>query len=346
MKLTAALVSPVVLSASLLAPAAADPARAAQYFGARDKERLASVTPEDLQMRGRERANAVVELKGVVLGSMKRNGGSTLMLRSNEGEYMVEVGSQFPASLSETGQNVRVLCRVVPIANSQQAELHGIALVEEHEAMQLEVERQRKAQERAALEARRGAARQRMASRGRVDVSRQPAPQQAWSQLEVVHAYTRAVRYFNKRISDQEAQRIARNIIHYSNRYGLDPRLVMAVIAVESNFNAEAVSRAGAMGLGQLMPGTAAGLGVGNAFNHEENLEGSTRLLSGHIANMSRKHGGPITLKDVQLALACYNAGAGAVKRHGGIPPYRETQNYVTKITKLYYQLCGVEPPR
>ncbi len=144
-----------VLSALLLGPTAADQARALQYFAARDKTRLTEVTPEDLQMRGRERGGAVVELKGVVLESMQRNGGSTLMLRANAGEYTIEVGGEFPDWLLETGRNVRVLCRVVPIANSQQAELHGIALVEEHEAMQLEVERQRKARERAALEARR-----------------------------------------------------------------------------------------------------------------------------------------------------------------------------------------------
>jgi soluble lytic murein transglycosylase-like protein len=165
------------------------------------------------------------------------------------------------------------------------------------------------------------------------------------SPVEVLARYRNAVMYFNRQLSIAEAGRIAQNIITYSNKHGLDARLVMAVIACESNFNEDAVSRVGAMGLGQLMPGTAAGLGVGNAFDQEENLEGSTRLLSGHIANMAAKNGRyQPTMEDIRLALACYNAGAGAVKKYGGIPPYRETQNYVKKITRLYYQFCGYGP--
>jgi soluble lytic murein transglycosylase-like protein len=111
----------------------------------------------------------------------------------------------------------------------------------------------------------------------------------------------------------------------------------MAVIACESNFNANAVSRVGAMGLGQLMPGTASGLGVGNAWDPRQNLEGSTRLLRSHIANMSAAGRPP--LDAIKLALACYNAGAGAVRKYKGIPPYKETQTYVKRITRIYWQM-------
>jgi soluble lytic murein transglycosylase-like protein len=114
----------------------------------------------------------------------------------------------------------------------------------------------------------------------------------------------------------------------------------MSVIAVESNFNQNAVSPVGAMGLGQLMPGTASDLGVSNAYDPKANLEGSTRLLSRHIQNMTSD--GRPTEEAIKLALACYNAGAGAVKKYKGIPPYRETQNYVKKITRLYRQMCGL----
>jgi soluble lytic murein transglycosylase-like protein len=121
----------------------------------------------------------------------------------------------------------------------------------------------------------------------------------------------------------------------------------MAVVAVESNFNPTAVSRAGAMGLGQLMPGTAGGLGVSNAFDVEQNLHGSTRLLGGHLRTFKRNgyvdaNGNP-TEDGLKLALACYNAGAGAVNRHKGIPPYRETRAYVVKVTRLYRQMRGLE---
>jgi len=113
----------------------------------------------------------------------------------------------------------------------------------------------------------------------------------------------------------------------------------MAVIACESNFNSHAVSPVGARGLGQLMPGTASGLGVGDSFDIEQNLDGSTRLLKDHIQNMSRS--ARSDEEAVKLALACYNAGAGAVRKYRGIPPYRETQNYVKKIMRLYHQMCG-----
>jgi soluble lytic murein transglycosylase-like protein len=164
-------------------------------------------------------------------------------------------------------------------------------------------------------------------------------PGARYSDAQLVEIYGNAVRYFNRRLAPSDAQKIASIIISYSRKYGLDARLVMAVIAVESNFNQNAVSPVGAMGLGQLMPGTANDLGVRNAYDANANLEGSTRLLSSHIRNMTSD--GRPTEEAVKLALACYNAGAGAVKKYKGIPPYRETQNYVAKITRLYQQMCG-----
>ena len=83
---------------------------------------------------------------------------------------------------------------------------------------------------------------------------------------------------------DAEAHRLAQSIIYYSVNHGLDARLIMAVIAAKSNFNVNAVSRTGAMGLGQLMPGTAQGLGVADPWHPDQNLEGATRLLRGHLA--------------------------------------------------------------
>jgi len=110
-------------------------------------------------------------------------------------------------------------------------------------------------------------------------------------------------------------------------RHNVDANLVRALVKVESNFNPNAVSRKGAMGLMQLMPATARQLKVTNPFNPEENVDAGVR----HLKQLLESYGG-----DVRLSLAAYNAGSGAVTRNRGIPNYGETQNYVRRITNLY----------
>jgi soluble lytic murein transglycosylase-like protein len=117
-----------------------------------------------------------------------------------------------------------------------------------------------------------------------------------------------------------------------AKRHGLDPALVLAVVGVESAFRADAVSPKGAQGLMQLMPATAAALGVADPFDPEQNLEGGAR----HLRDLVAQYGGDLT-----RALAAYNAGAGAVSRYRGVPPYRETREYVRKVLRRYQSVAA-----
>ncbi len=151
---------------------------------------------------------------------------------------------------------------------------------------------------------------------------------------DVVAMYAAKIKEFNKRVDDATATQIAFHILDKSEQNGVDPRLIMALIARESRFNRHAVSRAGAMGLGQLMPGTAAGLGVRDAFDIPSNIDGTVRYITTQLRSFGR----------LSLALAAYNAGPGAVRRYNGIPPYRETQNYVRLVWETYAELAGIDP--
>ncbi len=128
---------------------------------------------------------------------------------------------------------------------------------------------------------------------------------------------------------DREA--IGKTIKKISEKYNLNPELIHAMVKAESNFNPDAVSKAGAKGLMQLVDTTATDMGVNDVFDPEENIEGGAKYLRKLLDDFG----------DLKLALAAYNAGPGTVTRYGGVPPYRETQDYVKNILA---QVSDAEP--
>lgn len=117
-----------------------------------------------------------------------------------------------------------------------------------------------------------------------------------------------------------------------ANKHGVDPALLESLVQAESDFNPHIVSNKGAMGLTQLMPETARSLGVSDPMDPAQNLDGGAKYLAGLLKRFNG---------DERLALAAYNAGPGAVQKYNGIPPYRETQNYVTKIANRVAAIRG-----
>ncbi len=145
------------------------------------------------------------------------------------------------------------------------------------------------------------------------------------SKLQVYLVFRDILRRFSD-IGDKEILRLAEK---HSIQYGLDPRLVQAVIEVESGYKAEAVSHAGAEGVMQIMPGTQVDLGVTRPFDPDDNIRGGVKYLR----MMLNRFG------SLELALAAYNAGPGQVEKHGGVPPFQETENYVKLVMGRYERL-------
>lgn len=144
--------------------------------------------------------------------------------------------------------------------------------------------------------------------------------------------YAAVLRTINPKLPLEKARAYARSVLKDAWKTHLDARFIMSIVTVESRWRANAVSRVGARGLGQLMPGTARTLGV-NAWSASDNLRGTSAYLK---TLMDRFAGKPNAMK---LAIAGYNAGPKAVERYHGVPPYGETQHYVVKVLHVWKTL-------
>ncbi len=170
-----------------------------------------------------------------------------------------------------------------------------------------------------------------------------PAPPEATDQdlydpqrIEVWKAW---IAQHNPNLSDTERDLIVRWVLYhcYNPEYDVHPdhRLIFSVILAESNFDPYCVSHAGAQGLMQLMPGTARGLGVDDPFYFPDNIRGGVEYLSKYLVRFRDKS----NYEQCALALACYNAGEGAVARYGGVPPFPETRRYIIRVTQQFHDL-------
>src|SRR5579871_2512320 len=132
-----------------------------------------------------------------------------------------------------------------------------------------------------------------------------------------IDVYARVLRHINPQMPGWQSRSLARRVLVNAERWRLDANMLVAIVAVESSWHTHAISPAGAIGLGQLMPGTAATLGV-DPRDPKENLSGAARYLRGLVQRFGPRY---------RLVFAAYNAGPRAVNEYGGVPPYDETQN-------------------
>lgn len=284
----------------------------------------------------------VIEIRGKVVGLSGRADGATVIISTtSDGSFIID--TETPIG-NNPGAELACLVTVGERSVHSLSDLRMLAFTYDSDLRRLEEAWQKDAEAQAA----RAKAKQEDAARAaQAAASAKPTkpanpPVGSVSVEELTRVYKNAIKSFNKKLTDQQADTIARSILSFSSTYKLDPRLVCAVILAESNFRIEATSGAGAQGLGQLMPGTAAGLGVDNAYDPVQNIYGSARYIRSMLERVAGKTDwNSLTWHDLSLALAAYNAGPGAVKKHGGIPPYRETQAYVKKVTEIYKKLCG-----
>jgi soluble lytic murein transglycosylase-like protein len=145
-----------------------------------------------------------------------------------------------------------------------------------------------------------------------------------------VAVYAKVLHHINPQMPGWQSHDLARRVLVSAERWRLDANMLVAIVTVESRWHTHAVSRAGAIGLGQLMPGTAALLGV-NPHDPVQNLSGAARYLRGLMQRFGPKH--------YDLVFAAYNAGPKAVTEYGGIPPFDETQNYVVRVLATWERL-------
>lgn len=318
---------PLWVSATLLTLAAAAPSHAAlsDYLAARKQfPPRAGVTLATVRKNPAAFQNAVVEIRGVVSGVSRSGSESTILIRSGEDSAMVSASSG--ADLPGSGEYVRALVTVEGGGN-----FSLLSVVTESEIGSRDLDPPAKPVAATPVTAKtKTPTRWPVAQHNRSST----ASRGAYTDPRILSMYKQVVEAFNPKLTEAQATIISRSVIESSYKQGVDARFIMAIFAAESGFKPKATSRVGAMGIGQLMPGTAKGLGVKNAYDPEENIQGAVKLLQKHWLTYSKQTDD--FGKFVALVCSAYNAGPGAVKKYGGVPPYKETRQYIQRVNKYY----------
>jgi hypothetical protein len=313
-----------------------------------------SVHYADVLAKPTDYLQKVIELRGTVNGSIRRDEGLSFMLTLDDKQaIMLEAPSADTPIVSQvSSQKVRVLARVgdpkngnIPAMEVLGVAYDGEVTLKESEAAQKEADEQ--ARRQAEMQARQGSvARAPFGSRGGQvvmgpvsDLARRYLTPEAQA---IYPAYKVYIHNCNKRLTEKQLDDITTSLLYYSVGHRIDPRLVVAVFIAESDFDPRCTSHKGAMGLGQIMPDEAQQHRVSDPYDPIENVRASIALLKDKLLRYNEgTPEGVLTLRQVQLALAAYNAGPGAVKKYGGVPPYRETQGYIKRILRTYSELCS-----
>ncbi len=316
----------------------------------------------------------VLEIEGTISGLSPTDDGGALVILKTMGSSTLTLKMSLLPRWLQPGALVRALC-IITEGNEEGAEILGlpemeiIAVASASDIRSLEErwksEQEQKATERRRLDQQRQAELQRQAAIQAAPPSRalfssrslpvrSPATKKQvvigpprYTDLSaaaraVFPAYRGFIKNHNKRLSDVQADKITYAILRYSEEMDMDPRLIVATVIAESDFKVQDRSRAGAMGLIQLMPDEVERLKLTNPYDEIQNIAGGIFLLKERLVKYSKSADyNDATLEQLILTLASYNAGEGAVKKYGGVPPYRETQGYVKKIKRIYLELIG-----
>ncbi len=334
-----------------------------QYVAARRKAQYdRRLTLNDLMNRANECVGKVMELRGTVGGVVETTDGVSVMLNLPDSKAVtLDIPKAEMAVVQKySTPTLRVLLKIGEgLGNVAPMEVIAVAhdsLVSSIEAQEAakDAARRRAQQQRQQVHVYRPSSYRALASRG--GNASLPSFSMNGSNLAAYYQprlrdrarplfphYFQFIGSINSRLRAEEVASITYHLLNFADQNSIDPRLVVAMIFAESSFNPNATSRTGAAGLGQLMPRTAASLGVSNPYDHVQNLDGSIRYLRNRLDTFADKAlpGGGLSFEQITLALAAYNAGTNAVKKYKGVPPYRETQAYVNKIISLYRYLTG-----